>query len=120
MLLTTLLLALPATLIFTATVHGSPTKHLIERALIDDFIDTQRERSMTGVLDNLGPVGSKATGAPAGILVASPSRTDPNCMSLLSRLLFSSPLPHTGIMPDLVNRLLDLDPRLGTDLQGID
>jgi hypothetical protein len=79
MLLTTLLFALPATFILTATVHGLPTNHLVERATIDDFINVQRQRSMTGVRDNLGPVGAKAPGAPGGILVASPSRSDPNC-----------------------------------------
>ena len=79
MLLTTLLLTLPVTFILTATVHGLPTHHLVERAPIDDFINIQRQRSMTGVRDNLGPVGAKAPGAPGGILIASPSRNDPNC-----------------------------------------
>ena len=48
----------------------------------DDFlthIDKQYEISVRGVLDNIGPNGSKAPGVPAGVMIASPSTQDPDC-----------------------------------------
>jgi glucoamylase len=46
---------------------------------LNQFIKDQSIVSMKGVLANIGPDGSKAQGASAGLIVASPSRTDPDC-----------------------------------------
>ncbi|KAM0314403.1 hypothetical protein ACHAO8_004771 [Botrytis cinerea] len=45
---------------------------------IDDYLTAQSPISLQGILNNIGPDGSKAQGASAGIVVASPSTVDPN------------------------------------------
>ncbi|KAG6018774.1 hypothetical protein E4U41_003587, partial [Claviceps citrina] len=45
---------------------------------LGDFIAQQGERSLQGVLANIGAGGSGAGGAAAGIVVASPSKRDPD------------------------------------------
>ncbi|KAJ1301931.1 hypothetical protein OPQ81_000770 [Rhizoctonia solani] len=44
----------------------------------DDFQDSQYPISKAGILANIGPNGSKAQGATRGVVIASPSREDPN------------------------------------------
>lgn len=46
---------------------------------LEDFIDRQSEISIDGVLANIGPDGSNVVGLPPGVVVASPSRSDPDC-----------------------------------------
>jgi glucoamylase len=46
---------------------------------IDAFIEKQRAISLQGALDNIGPNGSRVEGAAAGVIVASPTKDDPNC-----------------------------------------
>ncbi|KAI1327938.1 1, 4-alpha-D-glucan glucohydrolase [Xylariaceae sp. FL0255] len=45
---------------------------------LDSFIEKQRAISLTGVLRNIGPNGSMVPGAPAGVVVASPSQVNPD------------------------------------------
>lgn len=45
---------------------------------LDSWLDQERPIALQGILDNTGPTGSKATGAKAGIIVASPSTSDPD------------------------------------------
>jgi hypothetical protein len=52
------------------------------RADLEEFIEAQSQRSIDGVLANIGADGSEAQGVPAGIVVASPSRSDPDCKCL--------------------------------------
>ena len=47
---------------------------------LDSFIATQREIALQGILNNIGPNGSEVEGAAAGIIVASPSKSDPDCV----------------------------------------
>lgn len=47
---------------------------------LEKFINKQDKISIAGVLANIGTDGSKAEGVPAGIVVASPSKSDPDCM----------------------------------------
>jgi len=58
---------------------------------LDAFIEKQRAISLQRVLDNIGPDGSRVEGAAAGVIVASPTKDDPNCepncQMLLSRSL---------------------------------
>ena len=44
------------------------------------FITAESPIAVQGVLNNIGPNGSKAPGASAGIVIASPSTSNPNCM----------------------------------------
>lgn len=46
---------------------------------LEEFIDEQAEISIAGVLANIGADGSNAAGVPPGVVVASPSRADPDC-----------------------------------------
>lgn len=81
MLFMSMLRALPAVLLL-ACVEASPIAQAQgERQLstVDSFVKSQAEISIKGVLANIGTDGSKAQGAAAGIVVASPSRSDPDC-----------------------------------------
>lgn len=79
MLFTNVLHALPATLLFTGT-QATPLGDLESRqTTIDAFIKAQTTVSVNGILANIGGGGSKAPGVSAGIVVASPSRTNPDC-----------------------------------------
>ena len=49
---------------------------------LEAFIAKQTEISLAGVLANIGPDGSEVQGVPPGVLVASPSREDPDCAYL--------------------------------------
>ena len=46
---------------------------------LNSFIAAERALALKGVLANIGPDGSKAPGAAAGYVVASPSKIDPPC-----------------------------------------
>lgn len=48
---------------------------------IGAFAAEQAKISIEGVLANIGPDGAKAQGASPGVVVASPSRADPDCKS---------------------------------------
>jgi glucoamylase len=78
MLFTSVLWALPTVLLF-ASVLGSPVDHQRRQTSIDGFVKSQADVSIKGVLANIGTDGSKAQGASAGIVVASPSRSNPDC-----------------------------------------
>lgn len=45
-------------------------------------IETENKIALQGVLNNLGPDGSQAPGASAGVFIASPSTDNPNCKKL--------------------------------------
>ncbi|PBP17413.1 putative Glucoamylase P [Diplocarpon rosae] len=44
---------------------------------LDSFVAVEREVALQGVMNNVGPDGSKAVGAGAGFVIASPSKVDP-------------------------------------------
>lgn len=46
---------------------------------LDTFVATEKAIALQGVLNNIGPKGSKVPGAGAGFVVASPSKSDPDC-----------------------------------------
>ncbi|KAL3427311.1 glucoamylase [Phlyctema vagabunda] len=58
--------------------YGQPA--IAERATgtVDSYLTSESPIAFQGVLNNIGPDGSKAPGADAGIVVASPSTEDPN------------------------------------------
>ncbi|OCL04422.1 carbohydrate-binding module family 20 protein [Glonium stellatum] len=61
------------------TGYGIPTdSKLDKRATVDSFIVTESPIALAGVLANIGSTGAKASGASSGIVVASPSTSDPD------------------------------------------
>lgn len=61
-------------------VYSEPLPpYLYTRATLEEFITSQSQVSITGVLANIGPDGSKAGGVSAGLVVASPTRSNPDC-----------------------------------------
>lgn len=51
---------------------------LVPRAAIDTYIATQQPISQAGVLANIGTTGSKSSGAHSGVVIASPSTSNPD------------------------------------------
>ena len=47
---------------------------------IDGFIDTEKIVALEQLLCNIGPDGCNAAGAAPGVVVASPSKSDPDCL----------------------------------------
>ena len=56
---------------------GAP--HIPRQAGLDEWLDAQEPIALDGVLANIGSGGSKVDGAADGIVVASPSKSDPDC-----------------------------------------
>lgn len=77
MLFTSIVRALPAALLFSGS-QATPLDLENRQVSLDAFIAAQTTASINGVLANIGG-GSKAPGVPAGIVVASPSRSNPDC-----------------------------------------
>ncbi|KAH4800498.1 glucoamylase [Parastagonospora nodorum] len=80
MLLTPFLRALPAALLLVCA-RGSPLPQddgARQQTALDLFIEAQANVSINGIFANMGPDGSKAQGAAAGVVIASPSRSDPD------------------------------------------
>lgn len=46
---------------------------------LDDFVASEGPIALQGVLNNIGYAGSKAMGAESGLVVASPSKSNPDC-----------------------------------------
>lgn len=73
---------------------------------IDSFIASEGPIAYKGVLSNIGSAGAGASGASAGIVVASPSKTDPDCESFPT----SSPQWRSIISPLAIRFLLLTNP----------
>lgn len=69
-----LLLATSATSIFSP-----PLQSKLQSSSLDTWLSAEAPIAQQGVLDNIGANGAKAPGAKAGVVVASPSMTDPPC-----------------------------------------
>lgn len=59
-----------------AEFSANPSK---QSASLDDFIAFETPIARQGILDNIGPNGTDAWGASDGIVIASPSKSDPDC-----------------------------------------
>lgn len=68
---------LAATLGGLAAAHPWPLKRA--NSSLDNWLSTEASYSLSGVLNNIGADGSKVQGASSGIVVASPSKNDPDC-----------------------------------------
>lgn len=75
------LLTASSLLICTATLANATRKPVSD---LDSFIQAERAIALQGALNNIGPNGSAVPGAGAGYVVASPSKANPNCQSLLT------------------------------------
>lgn len=68
---------------YIAQVPLTPTyelfSHQLTHAPLEDFIKFENSVALPAILQNIGPDGINAGGAAPGIVVASPSKTDPNC-----------------------------------------
>ncbi|KAI1356392.1 carbohydrate-binding module family 20 protein [Xylaria sp. FL0043] len=58
---------------------------LPQQSSLDSFVKKQRAVSLQNVLNNIGPDGSRAAGAGAGVIIASPSTVNPNYFYTWSR-----------------------------------
>lgn len=81
---------------------------------VASFIEAERPIALQGALNNIGPDGSGAAGASAGFVVASPSKTNPDCESSQERL---SARTGTHGQSLTTGRLLYLDSRLSLDAE---
>ncbi|EON64555.1 hypothetical protein W97_03788 [Coniosporium apollinis CBS 100218] len=65
--------------LFTQLGYAAPQDQVKEKqAKVDKFVKDESTVAIQGVLANIGPDGSKVSGAAAGIVVASPSKVDPD------------------------------------------
>jgi glucoamylase len=79
-------------------LDGAAARRLACRDDLSTFISKQNDISLQGVLANIGSDGSRAQGASPGVVVASPSTTDPDCMSRLVPDPFTCLLFETNII----------------------
>ena len=61
------------------SLHGTAARLRVRQASLPAAIENENTISLQGVLNNIGPEGSQAPGALAGVIVASPSTEDPDC-----------------------------------------
>lgn len=80
---TTLLAALNVLLNLLTAVQATPK--LVPRATgsLDTWLSSETSVALDGVLDNIGSSGAYTDGVSSGIVIASPSKVDPDCTSLL-------------------------------------
>lgn len=71
---------------------------------LDSFLSSETPIALQGLLDNIGPDGAFTAGARPGIVIASPSKSDPNCMFVF--------FCCTYLVADANQRLFYLDTRL--------
>ncbi|KAK9422220.1 putative Glycosyl hydrolase, family 15 [Seiridium unicorne] len=71
--------------IFSTVALGRPETRQAGNGTVDEFIETEKPIALQGVLNNIGPDGSLVEGASAGIVVASPSKVDPDYFYTWSR-----------------------------------
>lgn len=81
---------------------------LLKRSL-DSYISTESPIALSELLCNIGSAGACVSGASSGIVVASPSQTNPDCKNDLHALL------HLSVINNF--RLLHVDTRLGINIQ---
>lgn len=94
------------------SIHGTSARPS-EQGQVDtnnlaSRIETETQIALQGVLNNIGPDGSKAPGAYVGVVVASPSTQDPNCK-------YWHDVPGNWSAELMASRLLHMDARRITD-----
>ena len=71
--ITALALLLPAV--------SSAIPHARRQTSLDKFLQSESSVALQGTLENIGSAGSEAQWASSGIVVASPSKSNPDCKS---------------------------------------
>ncbi|CAA7262982.1 unnamed protein product [Cyclocybe aegerita] len=61
------------------------TRVLAQSSVVDQYVATESPIAKAGLLANIGPSGSKSSGAKAGIVIASPSTSDPDYLFTWTR-----------------------------------
>lgn len=92
----TMILSLVQFLIFFFIIHlvtaDVDLQHPIapvEKESLESWLDAEKERALQSILDNIGSNGSYAFQAYPGVVVASPSKNDPNCTSTFPCVIMS-------------------------------
>jgi glucoamylase len=83
----TLALLVPA--VASSLVHPSR-----QQSNLDSFIESESIIALQGVLNNIGANGSKVAGASSGIVVASPSKSNPDCVFVFLVKLYTHYEPN--------------------------
>lgn len=78
--------AVALSLLYSQAIAISPRDEAASFSNLNSFISSERKTALQGVLNNIGPDGSKVSGA-GNYVVASPSKANPDCTSNY----FSSP-----------------------------
>jgi len=74
------------------SLHGAAARLRVRQSSLPAAIENENTIALQGVLNNIGPEGSQAPGAFAGVIVASPSTEDPDCEYIfIARELVSRP-----------------------------
>lgn len=98
-------------LILVSYAHCTPDQLRAQATgSLDNFIATEGPIALRGIQDNIGPNGTKVLGTSPGLVIGSPSKSNPDCTTFL-RL-------GSGVLT--LDRLLHLDKGLGFDTQGLD
>ncbi|TIA56047.1 extracellular glucoamylase protein [Aureobasidium pullulans] len=102
-----LLYSLP--LLFGAAFSLPSPESIQERATgsLASWLTSENTYALQGVLANIGASGSKASGASAGVVVASPSKTDPNYFYTWTR---DSALVFKALVDQLIAGNKSLEP----------
>jgi glucoamylase len=66
---------------FLGYVQAKASTNIPKQIGLDGFIAAETPVALQGILDNIGPNGTNAWGASDGIVIASPSKSDPDCKS---------------------------------------
>lgn len=68
-------------LVNSVALHGRAA------ATLDDFITSESPIALQGIFNNIGSAGSNAVGVALGLVVASPTKENPDCMCCPSSFL---------------------------------
>ena len=79
---------------------------------LDSFVSTENAIAMQGILDNIGGNGSKTAGVGAGLIVASPSKANPDCKHLFLATIVSIVMSWDHACSIKLSLLLDLHSKI--------
>ncbi|KAK0715681.1 Six-hairpin glycosidase-like protein [Lasiosphaeris hirsuta] len=86
---------------------GSTVAEWPQGVPLDEFIVEEREIALRGVLDNIGPNGARVPGAAPGIVIASPSKQNPDYFYTWTR---DASLTFKTIVDEFIDGNADLQP----------
>jgi glucoamylase len=103
----TILVAASALIIYMANsgpTHVAPrlSFSIDKQTPVDEWLEYERPLALNGIVDNIGPSGSKATGARRGVVIASPSKWNPDYFYTWTR---DSALTIAALMDEIVSDL---------------